>query len=73
MTCHTAFAEGNIPLEGQPVLSTETSEAAKISALKKKINDEEYLRGAIQRIALIMSNEISGAARQPEFREEKKQ
>ncbi|GHV50476.1 hypothetical protein AGMMS49579_04110 [Spirochaetia bacterium] len=30
----------------------------KLETLRKKINNEEYLNGAIQRIALILSNEL---------------
>jgi len=30
----------------------------KLAALREKINDEEYLYEAIQRIALILSNEL---------------
>jgi hypothetical protein len=30
----------------------------KLEKLRKKINNEEYLNGAIQRIALILSNEL---------------
>jgi hypothetical protein len=36
----------------------ETSESSRIETLKKKIDNEEYLYEAIQRIALILSNEI---------------
>ncbi|MDR2048189.1 MAG: hypothetical protein LBP69_01910 [Treponema sp.] len=32
----------------------------RIRALKKKIADEDYLCEAIQRIALVLSNEITG-------------
>ncbi|MDR2144430.1 MAG: hypothetical protein LBP29_08680 [Treponema sp.] len=35
----------------------------RIRALKKKINDKDYLYGAIQRIALVLSNEITGSSR----------
>jgi hypothetical protein len=34
----------------------------RILALKKKIDDEDYLYGAIQRIALVLSNEITGVS-----------
>jgi hypothetical protein len=30
----------------------------KLARLRKKINNEDYLNGAIQRIALILSNEL---------------
>jgi len=74
MTGHAALAGGGIlPLEGQPILTTEAADAARIIALKEKINDGEYLHEAIQRIALVMSNEISGTADQAGFREGKKQ
>jgi hypothetical protein len=32
--------------------------ASEIENFRKKINDQEYLRDAIQRIALIMSNDL---------------
>jgi len=35
---------------------------ARIDALKQKINDEDYLSEAIQRIAYVMSNEIAGVS-----------
>jgi hypothetical protein len=74
MTGHAALAGGGIlPLEGQPILTTEAADVARIIALKEKINDREYLHEAIQRIALVMSNEISGTADQAGFREGKKQ
>jgi len=41
----------------EPTISTGD---ARIDALKQKINDEDYLSEAIQRIAYIMSNEIAG-------------
>jgi hypothetical protein len=34
----------------------------RILALKKKINDKDYLYEAIQRIALVLSNEINGVS-----------
>jgi len=34
--------------------------SSKIEALKKKINSEDYLFEAIQRIAFVLSNEIAG-------------
>jgi hypothetical protein len=36
------------------------SSAARIEELKQKINSEEYLYGAISRIAQVVSNEIMG-------------
>jgi hypothetical protein len=75
MTGHAVLAEGGIlPLEGQSnILSSETADITRISALKEKINDEEYLHEAIQRIALILSNELSGPAEPMGLREGKKQ
>ena len=32
--------------------------SVKLERLRKKINNEDYLNGAIQRIALILSNEL---------------
>ena len=32
----------------------------KLNILKKKINDEDYLYEAVQRIAQVLSNEITG-------------
>ena len=36
------------------------SNSSRIDALKKKINSEDYLFEAIQRIAYVLSNEIAG-------------
>ena len=48
----------------------ETSGALRIHALKAKINDEAYLCEAIQRIALVLSNEIiEGTKKRTEQRE----
>ena len=41
----------------------EAIEALRIQELKKKIDDEDYLTEAVERIALILSNEITGEAR----------
>jgi hypothetical protein len=38
---------------GEPQLGT-----LKLETLRKKINSEDYLNGAIQRIALVLSNEL---------------
>jgi hypothetical protein len=35
----------------------------RIRALKEKIDDEDYLYEAIQRIALVLSNEITGVSK----------
>ena len=35
----------------------------KLSLLRQKINDEDYLYEAIQRIAQVLSNEITGSPR----------
>jgi hypothetical protein len=43
----------------------------RISALKKKIDDKDYLYEAIQRIALVLSNEISGVSGGKEANERK--
>jgi threonine aldolase len=37
--------------------------ALRIQELKEKIDDEDYLHEAIQRIALILSNEIAGTVK----------
>jgi hypothetical protein len=44
----------------------------RIRALKKKIDDEEYLYEAIQRIALVLSNEITGVSEGEEIGERKR-
>jgi hypothetical protein len=50
--------EGIFPLpENDPV------DSSKIASLKQKIDDEGYLFEAIQRIAQVMSNEITGFSR----------
>jgi hypothetical protein len=43
----------------------------RIRALKKKINDEDYLCEAIQRIALVLSNEITDISGGKEANERK--
>jgi anti-sigma28 factor (negative regulator of flagellin synthesis) len=37
-----------------------SSNPSRVEELKKKINNEEYLNGAIQRIAQVLSNELLG-------------
>jgi hypothetical protein len=44
--------------ENQEFPCDETSESSRIEKIKKKIDNEEYLYEAIQRIALVLSNEI---------------
>jgi hypothetical protein len=44
----------------------------RILTLKKKINDEDYLYEAIQRIALVLSNEINGVSGGKEANERKR-
>jgi len=44
-----------------PVPENELSE--RLLLLKKKINDEDYLYEAIQRIAQVLSDEITGISR----------
>jgi len=46
--------ELNNPLNDPPLSNS------RIDALKKKINNEEYLFEAIHRIAFVLSNEITG-------------
>ena len=41
----------------------ENDKPAKLNLLKQKINDEDYLHEAIQRIAQVLSNEITGIPR----------
>jgi hypothetical protein len=38
-------------------------DSSRIAALRHKINDENYLYEAIQRIAQVLSNEIMGVSR----------
>ena len=40
------------------LLKEEGSELSKLEVLRQKINNEDYLHEAIQRIALIISNEL---------------
>ncbi|MDR2702379.1 MAG: hypothetical protein LBB72_08105 [Spirochaetaceae bacterium] len=47
-------------MERKNPLKDASSNNARIDALKKKINNEEYLFEAIHRIAFVLSNEISG-------------
>ncbi|MDR1506985.1 MAG: hypothetical protein LBI67_07765 [Treponema sp.] len=47
-----------------PILEqNEVSSDMRILDLRKKIDDEDYLYGAIQRIALVLSNEITSVSR----------
>jgi hypothetical protein len=48
--------EGIFPLTEQ----NKPSDSSRITTLKQKINDEDYLFEAIQRIAQVLSNEITG-------------
>jgi len=41
---------------------TMPSNSSRIDTLKQKINNEDYLIEAIQRIAFVLSNEISGGS-----------
>jgi hypothetical protein len=55
-----------------PVLEqNERAGNLRIRALKKIIDDKDYLYGAIQRIALVLSNEITGCSRGEEVNERK--
>jgi hypothetical protein len=45
---------------------------SRILALKKKIDDKDYLYEAIQRIALVLSNEINGVSGGTEINERKR-
>jgi hypothetical protein len=48
-----------VPCSASPVGQIESlASAARIESLRKKINNEDYLGEAIQRIAQILSNEI---------------
>jgi len=42
------------------VKTNASSNVSRIDALKQKINNEDYLSEAIQRIAYVLSNEIAG-------------
>jgi hypothetical protein len=44
-----------------PFSDDENSSELRIRLLKEKIDDKNYLSDAIQRIALVLSNEITGA------------
>ncbi|MDR1929491.1 MAG: hypothetical protein LBQ44_02570 [Treponema sp.] len=61
------LSEGDIfPLKKWPdKLNREAADTARIFSLREKINDEEYLHGAIQRIAMILSNEITAVKFRP--------
>jgi hypothetical protein len=50
------------PFAGKTGDQNQTALSPRVLALKEKIDDERYLCEAIQRIALILSNEISEAA-----------
>ena len=57
-----AVDEDIFPLEDniQDNITGETVKSEKLNLLKHKINDEDYLFEAIQRIAQVLSNEITG-------------
>jgi hypothetical protein len=56
-----------------PVLErNDRADNLRIRALQQKINDEEYLYEAIQRIALVLSNKITGASGGAEISERKR-
>jgi hypothetical protein len=50
----------------------EENRALRLKALKEKIDDEDYLAEAVQRIALILSNEIAGAVKGEKANERKR-
>jgi hypothetical protein len=51
--------EGIFPLMER----NEPLDNSRIESLKKKINDEDYLFEAVQRIAQVLSNEITGISK----------
>jgi hypothetical protein len=49
--------------EGLPLVDQDTPpDSSRIITLRRKINDENYLSEAIQRIAQVLSNEITGVS-----------
>jgi len=44
----------------------------RLEALRQRINDDNYLRAAIQRLALVMSNEIMDITREGGHHERKR-
>jgi hypothetical protein len=42
----------------EQTLNPSSSGLDRLELLRRRINDEDYLRAAIQRLALVMSNEI---------------
>jgi len=41
----------------------------RLELIRRRINDEDYLRAAIQRLALVLSNEIIDITQEGEFHE----
>jgi hypothetical protein len=48
-----------------PAPFSQSEVSPRIRALRQKIRDPEYIQEAIQRIALVISNELSGASNTP--------
>ena len=46
-------------------LENDSPDNTRISLLKQKIDDEDYLIEAVQRIAQVLSNEVAGASLEP--------
>jgi len=46
--------------------------AAELAALRRKVNSEDYLRAAIHRIALVISNELLDIPKEGVFHEQQK-
>ena len=42
------------------MIMEQTMSSTRVEQLRKRINDEDYLCAAIQRIALVLSNELIG-------------
>ena len=42
------------------MIMEQTLNSARLEQLRHRINDEDYLRAAIQRLALVLSNELIG-------------
>ena len=51
----------------------QTLSSTRLEQLRKSINDENYLHAAIQRIALVLSNELMDMSQQKEGRYNERQ
>jgi len=54
----TLNSEYSEPMAGEPFVNEPLVREYRLEAIRQRINDETYLHAAIQRLALVMSNEL---------------